>query len=131
MGMATGTGGVRLAQNTYVFRSPLWQDIFRKAERLASLKIPIIITGESGVGKFLLAEKIHSMGKGENLVRIPCPNIPEALFDTEVFGNVKGAFTGAISARAGLLAGAQGGTALFDEITYLSIENQGKLLYLL
>ena len=106
----------------------------REARRLialaASADIPVLIQGETGTGKELAAELIHQLSPHASgpFVATNCAAISEDLFESEVFGHVKGAFTGALANRAGLLREASGGHLLLDEISDLSARNQSKLL---
>ncbi len=91
---------------------------------------PIIISGETGVGKTLLAQLIHSvsMRKERPFLHQSCSNIPSELFESELFGHEKGAFTGAIEKKKGKIEIADGGTLFLDEISDLSLQNQAKTL---
>ena len=90
----------------------------------------ILITGETGTGKELVAREIHFQGSGEDspFIAVSCPALPESLVESELFGHVKGAFTGAAADRAGYFELADGGTLFLDEVGDLSAEAQAKLL---
>src|SRR5205085_11100945 len=100
------------------------------AERVSSTDANVLITGESGVGKDLLASFIHSKSRRamQPLVKIDCATLPGELFEAELFGYERGAFTGAVEAKAGRLEAAQKGTIMLDEIAHLSTDAQAKLL---
>jgi len=101
-----------------VARSPLMQALFHDASLIAPSESRILITGESGVGKEVLAEVIHSWSSRASgpLVRVNCAAIPETLLESELFGHEKGAFTGAVALRIGRFEQADGGTIFLDEI---------------
>jgi len=100
------------------------------AERVSVTDANVLITGESGAGKDLLAAFIHSKSKraAQPFVKIDCATLPGDLLEAELFGYERGAFTGAIEARAGRFEAAQHGTIVLDEIAHLSIDAQAKLL---
>jgi sigma-54 dependent transcriptional regulator, flagellar regulatory protein len=112
--------------------SPLL-DLIRTCGRIAASEATVLITGETGVGKELFARIIHerSPRAAKALVPVNCGAIPEALLESELFGHVKGAFTGAIAARRGRIAAAEGGTLFLDEIGELPLALQVKLLRVL
>ena len=112
--------------------SPL-VDLIRTCGRIAASEATVLITGETGVGKELFARIIHerSPRAAKALVPVNCGAIPEALLESELFGHVKGAFTGAITARRGRIAVAEGGTLFLDEIGELPLALQVKLLRVL
>ena len=114
-------------------RSSPMQQVFRMAESVAETDTSVVISGESGTGKELLARAIHFVGpRRENRFQpVDCGAVTETLLESELFGHVKGAFTGAISDRAGLLEVAKGGTIFLDEITNTSEGFQVKLLRVL
>jgi len=101
--------------------------------RVAPTDATVLITGESGTGKELVARAIHANSKRADKPFVPvnCAAITETLLESELFGHARGAFTGAITARKGLLEEAQGGTFFFDEIAETSVQFQAKLLRLL
>ncbi len=113
-----------------VSRNPVMLEIFSLIERLAKHQITVLITGETGTGKELAARAIHRLSPRSNqpLVVVDCTTLPESLFESEVFGYEKGAFTGADRAKSGLLKEADGGTIFFDEISEMPLSTQAKLL---
>jgi Nif-specific regulatory protein len=114
-------------------RSSPMQRVFRMAESVAETDTNVVISGESGTGKELLARAIHFAGprKENRFQPVDCGAVTETLLESELFGHVKGAFTGAVSDRAGLLEVAEGGTIFLDEITNTSESFQVKLLRVL
>jgi two-component system repressor protein LuxO len=110
--------------------SPVMQALRRTVQTVAASKAAIFITGESGTGKEVCAEAIHraSDRAGRPFVAINCAAIPRDLVESELFGHVKGAFTGAIGNRIGAAAQAHGGTLFLDEICEMDIQLQTKLL---
>jgi DNA-binding NtrC family response regulator len=113
-----------------VARSPLMQAVFHDASLIAPSESRVLITGESGVGKEVLAEVIHSWSARTSgpLVKVNCAAIPETLLESELFGHEKGAFTGATAQRIGRFELANGGTIFLDEIADMSPHLQAKLL---
>ena len=111
-------------------KSPKFLQALDLAKRVASSNASVLITGESGSGKEVIAKAIHQMGKGNKLpfIAINCSAIPENLLESELFGHAKGAFTGAIDKKIGVFEEAQGGTLFLDEIGDLSLPLQAKLL---
>ena len=113
--------------------SPAMQQVLGVLDRVAATDVSILITGETGTGKGAIARAIH----GESLrargpyVMVNCAALPEALLESELFGHVKGAFTGATADRPGLFVEASGGTLLLDEIGEMSPALQAKLLHVL
>ena len=107
--------------------------VVRTIERIAPSDVSILITGESGTGKEVIADLIHNLSprnKGP-LIKINCAALPRELIESELFGSVKGAFTGANVDREGLFRQAEGGTLLLDEISEMPIDTQSKLLRVL
>jgi transcriptional regulator with GAF, ATPase, and Fis domain len=110
--------------------SPPMQAVFRKIEKIAPTDISVLITGETGTGKELIAREIHTRSPraGKPFITINCGAIPENLLESELFGHVKGAFTGAIANKQGKFQAADGGTLFLDEIGEMPLELQVKLL---
>ena len=116
-----------------VGRSPPWRAVLEQASRVAPTGATVLLTGESGTGKELVARLIHRespRGKGP-FVAINCAALPEPLLESELFGAERGAFTGAVQARAGRLEQAAGGTLFLDEVAEMSPAVQAKLLRVL
>jgi len=116
-----------------IFQSPAMKTVVRTVERVATADVSILITGESGTGKEIISDLIHYMSsraKGP-LIKINCAALPRELIESELFGSVKGAFTGAHSDREGLFRLAEGGTLLLDEISEMPVDTQSKLLRVL
>jgi DNA-binding NtrC family response regulator len=116
-----------------IFQSTVMQNVVRTVERVAPSDVAILITGESGSGKEVIADLIHAMSprsKGR-IIKINCAALPRELIESELFGSVKGAFTGAHSDREGLFRQAEGGTLFLDEISEMPIDTQSKLLRVL
>jgi two-component system, NtrC family, response regulator AlgB len=111
-------------------RSRLMQRLLRDAERVAASEAAILLTGESGTGKNVLARQIHrwSSRHEKPFVAINCTTLSEQLLESELFGHLKGAFTGAIKDKRGRLESANGGTVFLDEIADLSTALQAKFL---
>ncbi len=111
-------------------RSPKMREAVSLAERVSATDTNVLITGESGAGKDLLATFIHSKSRRElqPFVKIDCATLPADLLEAELFGYERGAFTGAVEARAGRFEAAQKGTIVLDEIAHLSTDAQAKLL---
>jgi DNA-binding NtrC family response regulator len=116
-----------------IFRSAAMQTVVRTVERLAPSDVTVLITGESGTGKEVIADLIHALSpRSKNkIIKINCAALPRELIESELFGSVKGAFTGAHSDREGLFRQAEGGTLLLDEISEMPVDTQSKLLRVL
>jgi transcriptional regulator with PAS, ATPase and Fis domain len=113
-----------------VGKSPVMQEVFHLVRKVAPTQTTVLITGESGSGKEVVARAIHHYSEAANKVFLPvnCAAIPETLLESQLFGHVRGAFTGAITSQEGLFARARGGTIFLDEIGDLPTGLQSKLL---
>jgi len=119
-----------------ITQNPLMEEIFKVIKGVAATKASVLVTGESGTGKELVARAVHfegvEAGAGDKndsrFVAINCGAIPANLMESELFGHVKGAFTGAVLDKEGLIEQADGGTLFLDEITELPLQLQVKLL---
>ncbi len=109
---------------------PSMMEVFRKLQKVATTDISVLITGETGTGKELIARELHRRSNRVNgpFVVINCGAIPENLIESELFGHVKGAFTGAVASRPGKFQAADKGTLFLDEIGELPLNLQVKLL---
>jgi len=123
-----GSGGDRL-----VGKSASMLEIFKTIGRVAGSSVPVLITGESGTGKELVARAIHmaSPRADANFAAVNAAAIPRDLLESELFGHERGAFTGAVSSRAGLFRDASGGSLFLDEVGDMPVELQAKLLRVL
>jgi len=110
--------------------SPQMQAVYRLIARCAPTNSTVILRGESGTGKELIARAIHynSLRKDRPFVTVDCTALSESLLESELFGHVKGSFTGAVSNKKGLFETADGGTLFLDEIGNISLSTQAKLL---
>jgi DNA-binding NtrC family response regulator len=115
----------------YEFSSPAMRDVDRLAGKVAPTDSTVLITGESGTGKGVLARSIHERSQrgAKAFIAVNCGAIPDTLLETEFFGHTKGAFTGADRPRKGLFLEADGGTLFLDEIGELPLHMQAKLLH--
>lgn len=122
-----------LAQHPIVAESPKMKAVLELADRAAMMDHPVLLTGESGTGKEIIARRIHlnSPRSGRPFVALNCGAVPRELFESELFGHEKGAFTGAAARKPGLFEAAHSGTLFFDEIADLPMELQAKLLRVL
>lgn len=114
-------------------RSEPMREVYREIHKAASTPATVLISGESGTGKELIARAIHysSARSSARFVAVNCGGIPEGLLESELFGHMKGAFTGATESRAGFFQTADGGTILLDEVSETSLAMQVKLLRVL
>jgi two-component system response regulator PilR (NtrC family) len=122
--------GERPRRAVFAGKSEAVREIIKLIDKVAGVRANVLITGESGVGKEVVAREIHDRGPRREAPFLPvnCGAIPEGLIESELFGHVKGAFTGADRNREGLLAAAKDGTLFLDEIGELPRETQVKLL---
>ena len=113
--------------------SPAMQEVYRITRRVAGSNASVLILGETGVGKELIASAIHRLSHrcGGPFVRVNCGALSESLLESELFGHVRGAFTGAVANRTGRFEAANGGTVFLDEINSTSLTLQVKLLRVL
>jgi DNA-binding NtrC family response regulator len=123
----------RIAPSNIIFRSRLFRDTYELALRVASSDANVLLLGESGTGKELIAGAIHyASGRcGQRFLALNCAALTETLLESQLFGHVRGAFTGAVQNQKGLLEEAHGGTLFLDEIGDLSPALQVKLLRVL
>jgi transcriptional regulator with GAF, ATPase, and Fis domain len=120
----------KLRFGSIIGSSPPMQEVFKKLERVATTDISVLITGETGTGKELIAREIHtrSARRAGPFVTINCGAIPESLLESELFGHVRGSFTGAVATRPGKFHAADGGTLFLDEIGEMPLSLQVKIL---
>lgn len=114
-----------------VGRSPRIRQIQQLIQKAGKTQAPVLILGETGTGKEVAARLIHSVRNRGPFVPIDCSALAGPLLESELFGHARGAFTGAVAAKRGLVEAASGGTAFFDEIGELPLELQAKLLRLI
>ncbi|EAR59866.1 sigma-54-dependent transcriptional regulator [Neptuniibacter caesariensis] len=117
--------------NSEMFGScPPMQELYKRIGKVAKTSATVLIQGESGTGKELAARAIHEQSNRADtpMISVNCAAIPESLIESELFGHEKGSFTGASTARSGLLEAADGGTLFLDEIGELPLEAQARLL---
>lgn len=117
----------------FYYSSPVMRKVMREVEVVANSDASVLITGETGTGKDHIARYIHHLSARRNalFVKVNCPALVESLFETELFGHTKGAFTGAEAKRIGRFEMADGGTVFLDEIGELPPQLQAKLLHVL
>lgn len=121
-------------EQAFVYRSPIMDNLFSKAQRVAQIDSTVLITGESGTGKTILAKHIHAQSPRCNntFLTLNCSALPESLIESELFGYETGAFTGAREkGKKGMFEYANGGTLFLDEIGEMSLEAQAKILSVL
>lgn len=116
--------------NKIIWKSKSMNELMKKVKKISDSIAPVLIMGETGVGKSYLAEEVHkrSSRRNKSFLAIDCGVLSETLLESELFGHVKGAFTGAIKAKRGLLEEAQQGTIFLDEICKIKPSTQIKLL---
>lgn len=116
-----------------VGRSRLTQAVFQQIDRLAPLDCTVLITGDTGTGKDLVARSLHNLSPriSKPFVKVNCAALPQELIESELFGYVKGAFTGAFQDKPGKFEAADGGTLFLDEIAEMPLSAQAKLLQVL
>jgi two-component system repressor protein LuxO len=120
----------RVTFQGFIGAAPAMQAVYRTLETAASSRATVFITGESGTGKELAAEAVHRLSPRRDgpFIAINCAAIPKELIESEVFGHVRGAFTGAVADRIGAAQAADGGTLFLDELCEMDLALQGKLL---
>jgi DNA-binding NtrC family response regulator len=126
--LSTMSGG-----SSPIFQSASMKTVVRTVERVGPSDVSILITGESGTGKEVIADLIHALSpraKGP-FIKVNCAALPRELIESELFGSVKGAFTGAQADREGLFRQANSGTLLLDELAEMPVDTQSKLLRVL
>jgi DNA-binding NtrC family response regulator len=121
---------LRAGEHEIVVAESAMVQLYALAERLARSEIPVLVRGETGVGKEVVAHALHAWSRRSKgpFVAINCAALPEQLAESELFGHERGAFSGAVAAKPGLLESARGGTVLLDEIGDMSLVTQAKLL---
>ncbi len=126
----TEDGGVRQGFHQFIGESKEMQKVYHRIMRVAATNSTVLITGESGTGKELAARAIHdnSPRRDKPFVAVDCSSLAETLLESELFGHVKGSFTGAIQSKTGLFKIADGGTLFLDEVSNISLSTQAKLL---
>ena len=120
----------RYSLERMVGRSPVMQQLFTLIRQVSSTRSNVLITGDSGTGKELVARAVHQLSDRSDKPFVPvnCAAIPDALMESELFGHMRGAFTGATHTKDGLIAAASGGTVFLDEVAELNRSLQVKLL---
>jgi len=120
-----------VARHVLVGQSPRTRQVLHLIEKLGKCRWPALLLGETGTGKEVVARAIHNIAASGPFVTIDCSSMVGPLMESELFGHVKGAFTGAATAKVGLIESANNGTAMFDEIGELPLDLQAKLLRVL
>jgi len=123
----------QVEESTHVLvgQSPRIRHVLRMVEKLGRCRWPVLLLGETGTGKEVVARSVHNVNPVGPFVTIDCSSLVGPLMESELFGHVKGAFTGAVGQKTGLIEMANGGTAFFDEIGELPLDLQAKLLRVL
>jgi DNA-binding NtrC family response regulator len=119
------------SRHVLVGQSPRTRQVLNLIQKLGRCRWPALLLGETGTGTEVVARAIHGVNPAGPFVTIDCSSMVGPLMESELFGHVKGAFTGAATAKIGLIESANGGTAMFDEIGELPLEVQSKLLRVL
>jgi transcriptional regulator with GAF, ATPase, and Fis domain len=121
---------VRLTPGEIVGGSAAFQRVLQQVELVAPTGASVLVLGETGTGKEVIARRLHerSLRRDRPLITVNCASIPRELFESEFFGHVKGAFTGAVRDRSGRFQAAEGGTLFLDEVGEIPLDLQGKLL---
>src|SRR5215471_17719522 len=122
---------VEESAHVLVGQSPRIRQVLRLVDKLGRCRWPVLLLGETGTGKEVVARSIHNVHPVGPFVTIDCSSLVGPLMESELFGHVKGAFTGAVGSKTGLIEIANGGTAFFDEIGELPLDLQAKLLRVL
>jgi DNA-binding NtrC family response regulator len=128
-----GNGKAAVAFGEIIGQSRAWRQITKQTEMVAPTDATVLVLGETGTGKELIARELHrrSRRKDKPLVRVNCACIPKELYESEFFGHARGAFTSAVKDRVGRFEAAAGGTLFLDEIGEIPLELQSKLLRVL
>jgi len=126
-------GTREIGERVILVADPAMSRVWGLIERLAVAEMPVLIWGETGTGKELAAQAVHAWSprRGHRFVAVNAAALPDSLFESELFGHAKGAFTGASAAKPGLVEAAQGGTLFLDEVGEMGLGAQAKLLRLL
>ncbi|MCE9579306.1 MAG: sigma 54-interacting transcriptional regulator [Deltaproteobacteria bacterium] len=129
-GIATTMRVLALGDREVVIADPAMARVYALVERLAAAELPVLVTGETGTGKELIAAALHHLSprRARPRVAINCAALPDTLVESELFGHERGAFSGAATAKPGIFEQAHGGTVFLDEIGELSLHVQAKLL---
>lgn len=124
---------LRIGEQEILLADAAMLRLYSLLERLAASDLPVLIHGETGTGKELAAQVLHARSprRDKRLVSINCAALPESLAESELFGHERGAFSGAVATKVGLLEAAHGGTVFFDEVGELPLSLQAKLLRVL
>jgi DNA-binding NtrC family response regulator len=119
------------SRHVFVGHSPRTRQVLRLIEKLGKCRWPALLLGETGTGKELVARAIHDINPNGPFVTVDCSSMVGPLMESELFGHMKGSFTGAVNNKMGLIEAANNGTAFFDEIGELPLDLQAKLLRVL
>lgn len=120
-----------MLDTAFISESPVMQHVLRQVERIGRHPWPALVLGETGTGKERIARALHDVNPRGKFVVVDCSAMVGSLMESELFGHARGAFTGAVNQKVGLIELANGGTAFFDEIGELPLELQSKLLRVL